>query len=388
MPTLYQVLGVPENATPAIIKSAFRKLSMQYHPDRNPGNPAAEALFRDILEAYRILSEPDDRLRYDRRLAWSRVQPKPVAPQPAPQPPPVYQQPHQRSGRFDPDLYGHGQEWERGIPPNMPWRLVGISLLAFILFFVVLYHFGPTTQMDVEKTNLSSLPDGRDLPKGLRAKDVVRFGTGESQDYGDWRASFSHLPFTESWQAFGTKGTPALYVTIYFSPDRHDYRDYVFMWEAGPGLREVFRYMGGAWRNGTQVKLYFGRDVEPGDCSDCEMPGLPNPGIAGIYLRETGQGYTFETAQPSHDAQLRENLEWLMALPQGMEPEAGALAREYLRQVMTWHFLHRADASAEKTFREFYQQTDADRRWREIEEMIATYEKKIASDVWMRTEAI
>jgi curved DNA-binding protein len=62
----YKVLGVARDADEASIKKAFRKLARQYHPDHNPNNPQAEAKFKEINEAYAVLSDPDKRAQYDR----------------------------------------------------------------------------------------------------------------------------------------------------------------------------------------------------------------------------------------------------------------------------------------------------------------------------------
>ena len=62
----YQTLGVPRNASPDDIKSAYRRLARRYHPDVNPDDPAAEARFKEINEAHEVLSDPEKRQQYDR----------------------------------------------------------------------------------------------------------------------------------------------------------------------------------------------------------------------------------------------------------------------------------------------------------------------------------
>ncbi len=62
----YEVLGAQRTATPQELKSAFRKLALQYHPDRNPGSHDAEEKFKEAAEAYEVLSDPERRTRYDR----------------------------------------------------------------------------------------------------------------------------------------------------------------------------------------------------------------------------------------------------------------------------------------------------------------------------------
>ena len=62
----YEVLGVERSADEGELKSAFRKLAMKWHPDRNPGDKNCEARFKEINEAYEILKDPDKRAAYDR----------------------------------------------------------------------------------------------------------------------------------------------------------------------------------------------------------------------------------------------------------------------------------------------------------------------------------
>ncbi|HEX5828427.1 MAG TPA: J domain-containing protein [Candidatus Limnocylindrales bacterium] len=61
----YAILGVPRSASQADIKKAFRKLAREHHPDRNPGDKAAEKRFKDVNEANAVLSDPDKRKQYD-----------------------------------------------------------------------------------------------------------------------------------------------------------------------------------------------------------------------------------------------------------------------------------------------------------------------------------
>ena len=62
----YETLGVQRAANEQDLKSAFRKLAKEHHPDRNPGNKDAEQKFRDASEAYEVLKDPQKRAAYDR----------------------------------------------------------------------------------------------------------------------------------------------------------------------------------------------------------------------------------------------------------------------------------------------------------------------------------
>ncbi|HEY7751195.1 MAG TPA: DnaJ domain-containing protein, partial [Ignavibacteriaceae bacterium] len=62
----YEVLGVSRNSSKDEIKKAYRKLAMQYHPDRNPGDKESEEKFKEAAEAYEILSSDDKKAQYDR----------------------------------------------------------------------------------------------------------------------------------------------------------------------------------------------------------------------------------------------------------------------------------------------------------------------------------
>src|SRR6266508_6799101 len=63
---LYEVLGVKRDASDDDVKKAYRKLARQYHPDRNPGDKQAETKFKEVQEAYDVLSDKSKREQYDR----------------------------------------------------------------------------------------------------------------------------------------------------------------------------------------------------------------------------------------------------------------------------------------------------------------------------------
>ncbi|MEJ2055070.1 MAG: DnaJ domain-containing protein, partial [Calditrichaceae bacterium] len=62
----YEILGVSKSASAEEIKKAYRKLAVQYHPDKNPGNKEAEEKFKEIAEAYAVLNDANKRQQYDR----------------------------------------------------------------------------------------------------------------------------------------------------------------------------------------------------------------------------------------------------------------------------------------------------------------------------------
>src|SRR5271166_6427161 len=61
----YEILGLSRSAQPEDVKKAYRKLAIQFHPDKNPGDKKAEEKFKELSEAYEILSDPKRRQAYD-----------------------------------------------------------------------------------------------------------------------------------------------------------------------------------------------------------------------------------------------------------------------------------------------------------------------------------
>ena len=79
MKNYYEILQIPRNASNNQIKAAFRRLARQYHPDYNPNDPEAVTKFREIEQAYRVLSDKDKRKEYDRSLSLNRSACQPLS---------------------------------------------------------------------------------------------------------------------------------------------------------------------------------------------------------------------------------------------------------------------------------------------------------------------
>jgi DnaJ-class molecular chaperone len=73
MKNFYQILGIERTATSDEIKKVYRRLSMKYHPDKNPGNKKSEEMFKEINEANEILSDSGKRQVYDNNLRQKEI---------------------------------------------------------------------------------------------------------------------------------------------------------------------------------------------------------------------------------------------------------------------------------------------------------------------------
>jgi len=128
MVNLYEVLGLPNFASSAEVKSAFKRLAFQYHPDRNPNNPLAEEKFKAINHAYQCLGNPDKKARYDYLL---RIGYDPSAQ-------PIYRQqpvrrPYRRRAYVRKVSPEEQAEQERYIKAA-PW--VAIAIVGYMFFIV------------------------------------------------------------------------------------------------------------------------------------------------------------------------------------------------------------------------------------------------------------
>lgn len=112
-PTFYEVLGVSRTAEPAVIKAAWRRMARAHHPDVNPANRrVSEEKFKQISEAFSVLSDPQKRQAYDQKIGYVRYSPPPetrTQPPTPRQPVDPRWQHFRESGSYD----AFRQEWER-----------------------------------------------------------------------------------------------------------------------------------------------------------------------------------------------------------------------------------------------------------------------------------
>jgi len=123
----YQILGVDKKADVKEIKKAFRKLARKHHPDVNPGDKAAEEKFKEINEAYEVLSDPEKRQKYDRfGTQWRQ-----------------YERSGGRSEDFDWSQWagspGGGRTYTRSVSPEEFEQMFGGGLGGFSDFFEMLF---------------------------------------------------------------------------------------------------------------------------------------------------------------------------------------------------------------------------------------------------------
>ncbi|MBO9152788.1 J domain-containing protein [Chitinophaga sp. GCM10012297] len=390
MLTYYQILSIPETASLKEIKSAFRKLSLRYHPDRNDGDKTAETKFREVLEAYKVLSDLDKKAWYDRQLFYKRQPPQPAPqPQSQPRPQPIYQQPPFRKV--------HRRYTEEYVQPDfsrMPWRFMGFVTGGLLLFFVLLYNFGPkprdiNQELRDEEVRIEMPPISTVSQQSVKLKD------GTSISLSGLASRYPSASVVELYSDIDGDGADELHLSVTY-PGRALFtsRDYIFRRAEMPGemdvdtkdalYEEFFTYENGLHIVGDNMRLYFGADIETYySCNDCQVTGLPNPRmVPAIYLRARNGRLRFAETNAGRNREIEENLAYLntRGVPDLANGQDDGTRKEYIRQVVTYYFNNRALPAAETLFRGNYPGSDQDAVWKDAEEIIKTYVQKITSN--------
>lgn len=220
----YSTLGVQKTATEAEIKKAYRKLARQYHPDVNPDDPNAEEKFKEINEAYQVLSDEDKRQKYDKfGSQWKQ-----------------YQQTGGRAEDFD------WSQWStQGQPGGTGYRTVsqeefeqmfGGGLGGFSDFFETLFGGGARgTRRTAPRTSTQELRRGQDIQHPVEITlDEAFHGTKRVLTYeGGRRIEASIPPGVKTGSKIrlsgqggeGARGAGDLYLKIKVLPDTRFERD-------------------------------------------------------------------------------------------------------------------------------------------------------------------
>lgn len=118
MAEFYSVLEVPKTASEADIRSAYRKAAMRWHPDRNQGSKESEEKFKEVAQAYSVLSSPQKRQQYDAYLAAGGAVPAPSN---------IGFDPDVAARMFIEEMFSLAAELTM---QNVPWREIGAALIA------------------------------------------------------------------------------------------------------------------------------------------------------------------------------------------------------------------------------------------------------------------
>jgi curved DNA-binding protein CbpA len=189
----YIVLGVPNTASFEEIKAAYRGLAKKYHPDRNPGNKAAEDFFKEVQQAYSILSNPEKRKKFDLRFSYGNTQETRRKPAGTPYTGNAYQ-------------YAQQQNAYRQPPPKQPaarptakrpdksenhYILISVGIAMVLLYFIISYSGTEKKDLSYRFSPQDSTTVANILHNAAELQEQEKQKKEEDQPIGNFESPYS-----------------------------------------------------------------------------------------------------------------------------------------------------------------------------------------------------
>lgn len=392
----YYILGVDENASPDQIKSAFRKLSMKFHPDKNNGEKFYENRFKAILEAWDVLSDPARKAGYDRQLKRFRAAAESIA----------YKDALIR--RYEAELRQRSpsvRQAEQRIylaSSRMPTRVIVITAGIMILFFVSLYLFAPREPELRSGERHAPVPDTEDALPAAAVKtgmpvplqDMQLLWDGKPVSLREILESPRHYRSNYSTTDINGDDIPELLVTYHTGGAHCCNVDHLFVLNEADRFELAFSYTGGLYVSGNKLTLYFYQDIgEYHSCYSCTVSGkLPRQDVNAEINTFFGDG---KPALAATDAQLNAsiviNLAYLSG--RGIPPLDGrgrddGSRKEIMLHMIAYHFNNHDAVKTKALFDQYYRWNDHAARWKDLQTMISRYEEIIFSNAAYRKKEI
>lgn len=385
----YYILGVDENASPEQIKSAFRKLSMKFHPDKNNGEKFYEDQFKAILEAWDVLSDPAKKAGYDQQLKRYRSAAANIA----------YKDALIR--KYEEELRSRGTVPQQPVLQqqdfSMSHRTIIITASLMVLFFVSLYLFAPRdTKPKVVYSEVIPPPDtgskellaDKDTP--ALPPDPPLVLDGRPSTLSKFLGDETHLRSNHTLTDIDNDGTPELLITYHTGGAHCCNVDHLFVLTEGGQFELVFSYIGGLYTSGNKLSLYYYQDIGYyHSCYGCTITDkLPRQDVNAEINTIFNKG---KLTQAETNPQLNEsiviNLAYLSSRGIPDLDEEGwddGSRKEIMLHMIAYHFNNRDVEKTKALFDQYYTWSDRTARRKDLLAMINKYEEIIFSNAAYR----
>lgn len=398
----YYILGVAENAPLDQIKSAFRKLSMKFHPDRNNGDKFYHDQFVAILEAWDVLSDPATRARYDQQLrrfrsaaaeaaykdALIRKYEEEIRQYKTTAPPP----PQSRS-------------FFSNINTNLPIIPMIIATCAVVVIITVSiverWERNQPVTLPVEVINqlAERIPQDNTKPAPpipeASADIVLHFDNGKNISVRQYFEEEVHARGQYRNYDPDQDGRPELQISYHTNGQECCNIDHLFSKNAAGDMVQTFSYMGGMYISGTKLTLYFYQELGfYHSCYKCDvMNRLPEKEVnAEIGLRYEKGKILPQPVDEVLNEKITNNLAFLVK--KGIPPlDADGLdngsRKAIMIHMMAYHFNNNQQWKTRELFDQYYTWSDRADRWIDLQAMISRYEEIIyKNEAWRKKQAL